>query len=358
MRPVVTTIAWQKLLLGLLFPFIAVQIGLAQTPAFHDVRPGYGVTDIGWLSDYHPPLRGTAGDTRIYILDSGLPGGTALIMGGTHGNEISGVIAAIMLVENALPTRGRLIVIPHANNANTDYGDSSRDDVDDRFTLYTPEGLPRTFRYGSRRTNPAYEKEPDPEFYVRSDGEVHPGEEIRNLNRVYPGRPDGTLTEQIAYGIVRLMMQEQVDIAIDLHEASTTSPIANTIVAHEDALEIAAHAVIDLSVHNIHINIEQSREQFRGLSHREWGDHTSALAFLTETANPGQTPEIVNPDVIDDDDNPLQERVARQIAMIFALLHAATEVGVPPVTATGVPTYEQIVRDGVGPWLNSDRARL
>src|SRR5690606_41570561 len=57
------------------------------------------------------------------------PGGTAAILGGTHGNEISGVMAATVLVERAVPTKGRLIVIPHANNANVDYDDGFRSDV-------------------------------------------------------------------------------------------------------------------------------------------------------------------------------------------------------------------------------------
>ncbi len=70
-------------------------------PIMHDVRPGYGVTGIGWISDYHaPPLRGTPVDTRVYYLDSGVKGGpTTLILGGTHSNEIAGIMAATLFVE-------------------------------------------------------------------------------------------------------------------------------------------------------------------------------------------------------------------------------------------------------------------
>lgn len=328
----------------------------AQTPAFHDIRPGYGVTGIGWLSDYHPPLKGTPGDTRVYFLDSGVPGGTAYVQGGTHGNEIAGQMAAIILVERAIPTAGRLIVVPYGNNANIDYNDGYRDDVPSSFTIEVEGGLQREFRYGSRRTNPAYESQPDPEVYVTPDGGVHEGEEIRNLNRVHPGKPDGTLTEQIAYAIRRLLIEENVDVAFDLHEAGVTSRLANTLVAHPKGMDAAVFAILDLSAQGIHINLEPSREEFRGLSHREWGDHTQALSFLTETANPGQSPDIVNPDVINDPVNPLHDRVGRQLAMVRAVLDATALLGVPPVTYDGVPTYADLVRDGLSPWLNAPTA--
>lgn len=329
----------------------------AETPAFHDIRPGYGVTHVGWLSDYHAPLRGTPGDTRVYVLDSGQPGGTAFIMGGTHGNEIAGVVAATILVEKARPTVGRLIVVPHANNANVDYTAAPRPGIPETFTITTEEGIERTFRYGSRRTNPDYEG-PDPATYVREDGAEHSGNEIRNLNRVHPGVADGTLTEQISYAIRRLLLEEGADVAFDLHEAGTTSRLANTLVAHNDALDVAAWALLDLSMQGIHINLEPSRQEFRGLSHREWGDHTPAFAFLTETANPGQTPGAENPDVITDPDNPLVDRVGRQLAMITTVIQAAVDVGgIGPIELDNVPTPTQLLEDGLGAWLNSATAR-
>ena len=329
----------------------------AQTPAFHDIRPGYGVTAIGWLSDYHPPLKGTPGDSRVYILDSGVPGGTLYVQGGTHGNEIAGVLAATILVERAIPTVGRIIVVPHGNNANVDYNDGYRAGVPPYVTIEVEGGVPRTFRYGSRRTNPAYEAQPDPDVYISPDGGVHEGNEIRNLNRVHPGKPDGTLTEQIAYAIRQLLIQEDVDVAIDLHEAGVNSRLANTLVAHERALETAVYAVLDLSAQGLHFNLEPSRQEFRGLSHREWGDHTKALAFLTETANPGQTDEYSSPDVVNDPENPLHDRVGRQLAAIRAIVDAVVLLGGPPVSYEGVPTYADLVRDGLGPWLNAPTAK-
>ena len=49
-----------------------------------DVRPGAGVTGLRWLSDYHAPLKGTNFDAPVYVLDSGKPGATMLLIGGTH----------------------------------------------------------------------------------------------------------------------------------------------------------------------------------------------------------------------------------------------------------------------------------
>jgi len=336
---------------------LCMAVGASAMPALHDVRPGYGVTAIGWLSDYHPPLKGTPGDTRVYYLDSGKPGATVYVQGGTHGNEPAGIIAATILVERAIPTAGRLIVVPYGNNANIDYNDQYRLDVPPYFTIEVEGGVPRTFRYGSRRTNPAYEAQPDPEVYVTLDGGVHDGAEIRNLNRVHPGKPDGTLTEQIAYAINRLLIEEKVDVAIDLHEAGVGDRLENVLVAHQRAFMAGVYAVLNLSAQGLHFTLEPSRPEFRGLSHREWGDHTPALAFLTETGNPGQTSEYENPDIVNDPKNPLHERVGRQLALIRAVLDATAQLGLPPMTYEGVPTYADLVRDGLGPWLNAPTAQ-
>ena len=59
------------------------------------IYPGPGVTEVKLLSDYYPALQGTAADTEVYVLDSGVPGGSMLVLGGTHPNEPSGVVAAI-----------------------------------------------------------------------------------------------------------------------------------------------------------------------------------------------------------------------------------------------------------------------
>ena len=54
-------------------------------------------------------------------------------------------------------------------------------------------------------------------MYVQASGQQLSGSETRNLNRAFPGRADGTLTEQIAYAIMQLLEQENVDMGFDLH---------------------------------------------------------------------------------------------------------------------------------------------
>lgn len=81
--------------------------------AMHEEEPiyaGKGVTKIEMLSDYYPALKGTYGDTEIYVLDSGKPGASMLVLGGTHPNEPSGFITAVLLIENCVPEEGVLYV--------------------------------------------------------------------------------------------------------------------------------------------------------------------------------------------------------------------------------------------------------
>ena len=84
------------------------------------VYPSEGVTRVTMLSEYFPALEGTHGDTEVYILDSGVPGGTFLIYGGTHAPEIAGVMSSFVMVENAMPTAGRLIIIPQTSRHDRD----------------------------------------------------------------------------------------------------------------------------------------------------------------------------------------------------------------------------------------------
>ena len=66
------------------------------------------------LSEWHPALAGTPGDADIYVQEGEEPGGTMLILGGTHANEPAGFMAAVVMLETARVKRGRLIVAPFA----------------------------------------------------------------------------------------------------------------------------------------------------------------------------------------------------------------------------------------------------
>lgn len=70
------------------------------------IYPGPGVTEIKMLSDWYPGLEGTAGDTEVYVLEGEQEGDSMLVLGGTHPNEPSGLVAAVLLIENAQPEAG------------------------------------------------------------------------------------------------------------------------------------------------------------------------------------------------------------------------------------------------------------
>ena len=337
------------------------------------IRKGPGVTTVKQLSDYFAKIKGTSGDTEVYVLDSGKPGGTVLVLGGTHPNEPSSFLSALLLIENAKPAKGRLIVIPRANNSgfsHTDYTEGAPQ----QFMLKAASGE-RWFRFGSRATNPT-DQWPDPDIYVHAaSGQKLSGSETRNLNRAYPGRPDGTLTEQVAYGIVQLIRQEKVAMTIDLHEASPEYPVINAIVAHERAMDYAAEVTIGLQMDGLKIGLEPSPKSLRGLSHRELGDATDTLAILMETANPAQgrlrgatnaALVVTGKDVMyeraaklnrlfvpyDEKGQPIDLRVARHVTAINEFLNVlSVKNPAQAVVLNRVPSYKDMVKKGIGSYL-------
>ncbi len=320
-------------LLLILAASLAPGAASGEAPRWPDIRPGYGVSEQRWLSHYLPALQNTPGDTPVYILRGARPGGVLFVNAGTHGDEIAGIMAAIWLVEKAQVTQGTLIVVPRANNSASTYHDANRPAY---IALPTAHGDIRRFAYGARRTNPLHQA-PDPLQYIHVAGGVFAGEEARNLDRVHPGKADGSLTEMVSYALVRLLQEEQVDIAVDLHEAGPTSRLADMLVAHPRALDLAAEAILDLELTTGYaVKLEVSAADFPGLSHREWGDHTPALSFLTETPNPGQLWTDAAADPVDGDP-PLALRVAHQLQILQALAavwssgHPGREICWPPV---------------------------
>ena len=340
------------------------------------VYPRAGVTHVGALSDYFEGLLGTAADTEVYILEGDQPGGTALVLGGTHPNEPASSLTAIALIESTSVTQGRLIVIPRANHSAFTCSEP-QEGYPQTYTIETAGG-PREFRYGSRGTNPV-DQWPDPVIYINAAGQPLAGAEVRNLNRSYPGTPTGNLTEKLAYAIVELIRQEGVDIAVDLHEASPEYPVINAIVAHEDALAIAAEAAMMLEFEGMQIGVERSPRNLRGLSHREWGDATDTLALLVESPNPaqgrlrGQTTEALIVEGNDpyyvkaaekgllfvpffDEGHPIDERVGRHLQTVAMLLDVYNAYTQDDVMVVGIPTLATVLEQGLGSFLASPEA--
>jgi len=113
---------------------------------------------------------GTDYETPVYIIKTDYKKPAIMIVAGTHGNEKAGIKAAEYLKENLHIERGTLIIIPKAN------------------ILACEENI-RCF---------------PPEI---------------NLNRVYPGNPQGNPVEKLAYEIFNLIKKYDIGLLVDLHES-------------------------------------------------------------------------------------------------------------------------------------------
>lgn len=119
--------------------------------------------------DTRPLLPGTPSQTTLHITHSGRPGPAAMVLGGVHGNEPGGWLAADT-VATWEPKAGSLLVLPRAN-------------------VLAVEGFVRTT------------------------------DDLGDLNRLYPGNPDGLPMEQMAHAIVELAREFGVSLLLDLHES-------------------------------------------------------------------------------------------------------------------------------------------
>jgi len=371
----------RKVLIAALGAALAVTAGLSFYRSRHLAEPvvaGPGVTRVVKLGDYFGPIRGTVNDANVYILEGRESGGTVLLLGGTHPEEPAGRLAAWIFAEAAAIARGRLIIIPTANRSAstaTRLGGAYPPD----FTVPTAWGG-QTFRMGDRWSNPL-DQWPDPEVYLHYPTRQELAYvDIRNLNRAFPGRPNGTLTERTCYAIIELIRREKVDIAIDFHEAELQYPVISTIVAHEKGADLAAAASMFISsVEGFAIGVENSPKALRGLSHREIGDATGAISLLLEAPEPfldatrgrtdrallltGKDEFVVRAgrrgllfEKIDEAGWPIDVRVGRHTSTVLQILEIWS--GDHPdraVEVSGVPRYTEVVEKGVGAFLKDPK---
>ena len=334
-----------------------------------------GVTEVKKLSDYWDGIRGSINDCNVYILEGEEPGATMFVMGGAHPEEPAARLAAWIMAENAVMEAGRLIVVLSANRSATTVtrvGGAYPPD----YTIETDWGE-RTFRMGDRWANPL-DQYPDPEVYIHyPSGQYLAYVDIRNLNRVWPGRANGSLTERTTYAFMELIRQEDVDIFIDLHEAELQYPVISTIVAHESGEELATFVSMMLSDMEFNMGMEYSPVNLHGLSHREVGDHSDAISLLFEAPEPcldatrGRTTReqlltgidefVVKAgeagllfEKIDETGWPMEKRVGRHTSAILMTMESWTELNPDkPLICTGVPRYGEVIAAGVGHWLRN-----
>lgn len=117
------------------------------------------------------PVEGTPVNMPITLINGEKPGKTVVITGGTHGGEYPGVAASIRLAKQLTPAElaGQMIIV-HPVNV------------------------------------PAFEAKL--QYIGPYDG--------KNLNREYPGKATGTVTQRIAYAISSQLFT-QADFYMDLH---------------------------------------------------------------------------------------------------------------------------------------------
>lgn len=147
------------------------------TPASQQIK------QLFWKSDssFHGFLmKGTKYQTPIFHFKSENEGTSVMILGGTHGNEPAGFEAAYYLIRQFSTTwlkTGEIFIIPEANRI--------ADSLNSR-RIPVPKGV-------------AIEK--------------------GNLNRCYPGNPDGLPMERLAHQVTQFMMEHEIDLVLDLHES-------------------------------------------------------------------------------------------------------------------------------------------
>jgi len=339
------------------------------------VVAGPGVTKVIKLSEFVPSLKGTMADADVFILEGKEPGGKVLVMANTHANEPAGLLATIIMVENAVVEKGTLIIIPEFNNSgslNTKPGDG--------YPLYydipTEWGRKR-FRMGNRDASPL-DQWPDPDVYIHyPDKQLLSYLDVRNTNRTWPGRPDGAVMERVTYAAMQMMRQDKVDIAIDMHGAETMFPVTNCIVAPQKSAKIATlTAMIVKAVEGFDNHVEPSPSGFRGLSHREIGDFSDTLPFLLEAPIPfldqptgpktvkllldGKDPFLLSLSkkkklFVPYDENgwPMEKRVGQHCSVSLEIIRQYSKKNPDKaIRIQGIPRYAEVVKNGVGHYFH------
>lgn len=130
----------------------------------------------------------------VFTLSSPAPGPTVTVLGGVHGDELAGVMAAGRISGSRFGLRrGTLVVVPVCNEL--------------------------AF-HGASRTTPA-------------DG--------RNLARCFPGDMGGSVTQRLAALIAGAVL-DRADLLIDLHTASANSDMPRLVGYIDDGSDAAGAA--------------------------------------------------------------------------------------------------------------------
>jgi hypothetical protein len=166
----------------------------------------------------HSLMASTPYETPLYVFGSGRPGRIALVLGGVHGNEPGGWLAAERVIEQVRPENGALLVVPRANKVAINM---------------------------LERTTTA----------------------MGDLNRSYPGFADGLPMERMAAEIVGVIRDYHVDLVHDMHESwafykdrttNGTAFLGQTVSTNGDE----GYALVQTVIEHVNRNILHPREEF------------------------------------------------------------------------------------------------
>jgi hypothetical protein len=193
-------------------------------------------------------LEGTPHETPLYVFGSGRLGPIVAVLGGVHGNEPAGWLAAEALVDEVRPENGALLVVPRANKIATQLFERTTEDLGD-------------------------------------------------LNRLYPGDRDGSLPmSRMAFEIVQTLREFHAQYLVDMHESwafykdrpqSGTAFLGQTVSSPSEAGLSLARSVVEA----VNQRIQAPHEEF---FMREWPPRgfefaTPQVAGPTPTLSPGTT---------------------------------------------------------------------
>ena len=120
-------------------------------------------------------------ETPVYKFTSNVPGKKCVIVGGIHGDEVAGWKAALQLKEKRNFV-GEVLIIPQASVL----------------------ACKREERYPGK-------------------GQAVNGIKYQDLNRNFPGDPNGNDTKKIAHAITQTVIDFDPDVVVDLHESLRSS---------------------------------------------------------------------------------------------------------------------------------------
>jgi hypothetical protein len=205
---------------------------------------------VGFGEEQRLLMAGTPQETPYYVFGSGRLGPIVVALGGVHGNEPGGWMAAERLVDEVRPANGALIVVPRANKQ--------------AIALF-------------QRTT----------------------DELGDLNRLYPGDASGQPMARMAYEIVDMLKAWHATQVIDMHESwsfyadrtdtqTGTAWLGQTMSSPSGPGATLARALVDAQ----NGRMQAPREEF---FFRDWPPRNEPRATATPapngtpTAEPGTT---------------------------------------------------------------------